>query len=93
MTKAELNDEISRLLGINAPHISTGSTESKDLFRAVNNILGLGIDPRLSKPELARQICEAAGLNWDPSCESRGSTVTRKGMNQVLQAVRTFLTA
>jgi hypothetical protein len=91
MTKAEINDEISRLIGIRPPHISTGSTESKDLFKAINQILGLGIDRRESKPELARHICESAGVAWDPSCESRGSTVTRNGMSQVLQAVRIFL--
>lgn len=90
-TKAQYNEEISNLVGIKAPHMSTGSTESKDLFVTVNEILGLGLDKHLSKPDLARGIVEAAGFNWSPSYESRGSTVTREGMRAVRDAVLFFL--
>lgn len=90
-TKAELNSEIARLIGAAPPHMSTGSTESKSLLWLVNSALGLGLDPNLSKPNLARAIVEASGASWSPSCESRGSTVTRIGLERVLAAVQFFV--
>ena len=71
--------------------MSTGSTESKQLFSLVNKSLGLGFDPKLSKPGLARQIVEASGGRWTMDCESSGSTVTRQGLEKVLAAVQCFL--
>ena len=90
-TKAELNAEIAKLIGFSPPHMSTGSTESKDLFKLVNTSLGLGLNSSLTKPDLARAIVEASGASWSPGCESRGSTVTRVGLERVLAAVRFFV--
>lgn len=87
VTKHELNSRIAEILGIRPPKLSTGSTESKELFVQVNEVLGLGLDNRLSKPELARAICEIAGEAWSPECESRGSTVTLSGLTSVCRAV------
>lgn len=67
--------------------MSTGSTESKKLFVEVNIVLGLGLDNRLSKPDLARAICEVAGESWSPECESRGGTVTVVGLESVYNSV------
>jgi hypothetical protein len=91
--KAELNNEIARLVGIRAPKMSTGSTESAELFQQVNKVLGLGLPRNLTKPELARAIVEASGSVWFPDCESRGGTVTRKGLEKVLIAVEFFLSS
>ena len=91
MTKLELNNKIAERLGRKPPTLSTGGTERKELFLAVNSVLALGLDPKLSKPELARSIAEIGGQRWDPSCESRGSTITKSGLTKVLAAV-TFLT-
>lgn len=86
--KAELSAEISNLLGIADPRLSTGSKERKRLFLAANELLALGLSPRSSKPALARAIVEAAGLLWRPDYESRGSTVTRLGLTAVRDALR-----
>jgi len=87
VTKDDLNSQISEIIGIRPPPLSTGSTESKKLFVQINERLGLGLDSRLSKPELARLICEIAGEVWSPECESRGSTVTLAGLIAVFNAV------
>ena len=92
MTKEEINDAIAHRLGMRPPRMSTGSTESKPLFLLINEALGLGIDPKLSKPELARQIAEIGGQHWNPNCESRGSTVTAQGLSLVLKAVEVLTT-
>jgi|688.fasta_scaffold1049804_2 hypothetical protein len=89
--KSEINAEIATLIGVTPPHMSTGSTESKRLFELINEILGLGIPQKLTKPELARAIVESAGATWAADCESRGSTVTAAGMQRVLDAVRLFV--
>jgi hypothetical protein len=89
-TKADIVAEISYQLGIEPPHMSTGSTEPKALFTAVNEQLGLGLDDELGKPDLARAIVEAAGMHWAPDYESRGATVTANGLEAVAAAVRFF---
>lgn len=88
MTKADLNDAIAMALGVAPPRMSRGSTEPKKLFLLVNEVLGLGLDIRLSKPNLARSICEIGGQSWSPNCESAGGTVTTHGLELVLEAVR-----
>jgi hypothetical protein len=89
--KEDVVADIARLLDISVPVMSTGSTEPKAVFLAVNELLGLGLDPRLTKPELARAIVEASGGLWAPDCESRGGTVTMEGLERVLSAVIFFL--
>lgn len=90
MRKDEIVQAIADLLGVPAPPMSTGSTEPRQLFELVNDRLGLGLDPRLGKPELAREIVLASGAAWHPDYESRGATVTKAGLLAVLSAVRFF---
>lgn len=89
--KSDVVAEIASLLGVPAPHMSTGSTEPKEIFELVNNVLGLGLDPQLTKPDLAAAISNAAGLQWAPKCESSGGTVTMEGLETVREAVIFFL--
>ena len=91
--KAELVEELAYLIGLReVPKMSTGSTEPKEIFIAVNEALGLGLDTKgLTKPQLAARISASAGLPWGPHHESRGGTVTREGIQQVVNAVRFFL--
>jgi hypothetical protein len=89
--KEEVVAEIARLVGVPVPPMSTGSKEPKTIFLAVNRQLGLGLDPTLTKPDLARAIVEASGGQWHPDCESRGGTVTERGLRLVLSAVEFFL--
>ena len=42
---------IAALIDVDAPHMSTGSTEPRELFSAVNEQLGLGLPPYGTKPE------------------------------------------
>jgi hypothetical protein len=88
--KVELVQEIARLIDAGPFHMSTGSTEPRALFDAVNTELGLGIPPEGTKPEMARGIVEAAGARWLPQYESTGGTVTFDGLRAVLDAVRFF---
>jgi hypothetical protein len=91
ITKADMVIEIAGCLGVESPKMSTGSTEPREILLLVNDVLGLGLDRRLSKPELARAIVESAGFAWSPGFESRGSTVTREGLAAVLRAVELFV--
>lgn len=81
---------ISALIDIEMPHMSTGSTEPREIFAAVNEQLGLGLPPGGTKPELARGIVEAAGEVWLPTFESSGSTITLDGLKAVHAAVEFF---
>lgn len=89
--KADIVAEIAHALSVAAPPMSTGSTEPREIFTLVNDRLGLGIDPRSGKPEMARGIVEACGASWHPDFESRGATVTKAGLLAVLEAVLYFL--
>jgi hypothetical protein len=89
-SKADIVWEIGHLIDAGPFHMSTGSTEPRALFDAVNESLGLGIPSNGTKPEMARGIVEAAGSRWLPQHESSGGTVTRDGLIAVLGAVRFF---
>ena len=89
--KGDIVIEIARLIHVDPPRMSTGSTEPRAIFVLVNDRLGLGADPSLGKPELARSIVEASGAAWHPDFESRGATVTKRGLLAVLTAVEYFL--
>lgn len=89
-TKSQVVAEIARLLGVNPPPMSTGSSEPRQIFVLVNDRLGLGLNPRLGKPELAQGIVEASGEAWHPDYESRGARVTKSGLVAVLRAVQFF---
>lgn len=93
MTKQDAINEVIRIVGGSQVHVSRGSTEPKHLFILVAQWMGLDIDPHLSKPNMGRAITQAAGINWDSSCDSTqspsggGSTVTLEGLTRVLRAV------
>lgn len=90
-TKAQIVKTIADLVGaVPVPAMSTGSTEPKEIFVRVNDQLGLGLDSSLQKPELAKGIVEAAGNRWLPIHESKGGTVTKRGLEAVLKAVQFF---
>lgn len=89
--KADLVASIAAELGVEMPRMSTGSTEPKEIFLLANDVLGLGLPARLTKPALARAVVESSGEVWTATCESRGGTVTAEGLERVLVAVRFFL--
>lgn len=89
-TKHDLVGQIAAYLGVEAPKLSTGSTEPREIFELVNDVFGLGLSDSLTKPDLAREIVESAGLSWNPDFESHGGTVTKPGLEAVLRAVEFF---
>jgi hypothetical protein len=99
-TKAEIVADIAHEIGIATPRMSTGSTEPREIFSAIDQRYGLRIEENSliesgripTKPDLARCIVTSAGLPWMPTFESSGGTVTRDGLTQVLRAVRFFRT-
>lgn len=90
-TKQQIVAEIANLVGFPVPHMSTGSTEPREVFDRTADVLGIGDVSALTKPEAARYIVEASGEPWKPDYESRGGTVTQHGLMAMLDAVRTFL--
>jgi len=88
--KEDVVIEIGWLIDAGPFHMSTGSTEPRAVFDAVNEKLGLGIPTGSTKPGMARGIVEATGARWLPQYESAGGTVTRDGLLAVLEAVQFF---
>jgi hypothetical protein len=90
ISKEDLIQEISAMLGIPSPKVSTGSTEPKELFLLINEFLGLAIPENTQKPDMAQQIVELSGGIWSADCESAGGTVTHLGLERVRDAVSFF---
>jgi hypothetical protein len=90
ISKEELISEISAMLGVPSPKVSTGSTEPKEVFLLINDLLGLAIPSNTQKPDMAQQIVELSGGSWTHDCESAGGTVTHLGLERVRDAVSFF---
>lgn len=90
-TKPELVTSIASRLSAPAPPVAHGSREPKRILELINERLALGFDERLPKPDLARQIVQAAGLSWAPYCWSRPQTLTRAGLVMLDRAVEKML--
>ena len=90
ISKEELIIEIALMLDIPSPKLSTGSTEPKELFMLINDLLGLAIPSNVQKPDMAKQIVELSGGTWTLDCESAGGTVTHLGLQKVRDAVSFF---
>ncbi|WP_043651527.1 MULTISPECIES: hypothetical protein [Cellulosimicrobium] len=91
MQKKDVVIEIADALGREAPKMSTGSTEPRTIFDMVNKELALGLSTELTKPQIAQAIVESTGEVWAPDFESRGGTVTLKGLQAVRDAVRFYV--
>ena len=89
--KQDVVGEIAAVLGREAPKMSSGSTEPREVFDIVNEELALGFSPRLTKPQIAQAIVESTGEVWAPDFESRGGTVTLRGLQAVREAVRFYI--
>ena len=88
--KKDVVGEIAVVLGKETPRMSTGSTEPRVIFDLVNEELALGLPSGLTKPQIAQAIVESTGEVWVPDFESRGGTVTLKGLLAVREAVRFY---
>lgn len=88
MTKQEIMDLVCSELGLVRFKVSTGSTEPKAFLVAVAEQLGLASTRDLDKIGIAKSIVESRGQRWELDYDSRGATITRKGLLAVLAAVR-----
>lgn len=88
--KEDVVIQIAEALGREAPKMSTGSTEPREIFDIVNEELALGLPSNMTKPGIANAIVESTGEVWAPDYESRGGTVTLKGLQAVRDAVRFY---
>ena len=57
LRKSDIVLEISKLLSVSAPPMSTGSTEPRAIFVLVNDRLGLGLDDSQGKPRARARNC------------------------------------
>jgi len=93
-TKQDVLNDIAMMIGRRPYPVSVGSTELKAALTDINEALRLGLDPDVSKPELAEAIARRAELAWDLDCDSRhtpsggGSTITLVGLQRLREAVR-----
>ena len=96
-TKQQLIDQVSQMLDLGPFRVGAGSTEPAEFFREVAHAMAVDTSAANSKPDLGRLIVERSGLIWDASCDSRGSssgggsTVTLAGLQQIVEAVRIFV--
>lgn len=91
MTKQQILNAIADKLALTRPVVSTGSSEPRDFLVKIIDRLGISEETaRLTKPELASLIVVALGGEWDESCYSAGSTVTKVGLERILSEL-TFL--
>lgn len=92
--KKDIARQITDVLGVPPARFSTGSSEPKNLFAMIVDVLRLRIDSDHRKEGLAAAICSLAGVPWGPECDSRntasggGGTVTTTGLLRVLEATR-----
>jgi len=92
-TKADIVQSIAERIGVDTPPMSSGSSEPKRIFEMIVQELGLAIQPgRMTKPDLAHAIVDAAELRWSPvTCESSGGTVTKAGLDLVRESVEVLM--
>lgn len=85
---------MTRIAALTRSHpesLGPGSKERKSVLVNLGTGLGLSVDTRLPKPDLAAQICRRFGVVWDPSCWSSGQTITLEGLNRVLLGGESYL--
>jgi hypothetical protein len=90
MRKDEIASEITKKIGVTPVVFSRGSTEPKELLIQIALALGIQHHRSLSKPQLAKLIVEHSGLPWLDNYESNGSTITKRGMLALKEAVDFF---
>lgn len=94
-TKEDLLREIARLVRRRYRGMGNGSKEYKPSLVDVDVSLGLNLDHHLAKPRLAQAIAKSAGLGrrWSRFCESKGDTITLRGLRLVRDSVLRLLPA
>ena len=86
-TKQEILDQIATLIGHVGWRVSSGSTEPRLALAEIAESIGVPISANESKRAIAKSIVESWGMDWYPTYESAGETITRHGLSAVLEAV------
>lgn len=86
-TKQDVMDDVNGHLELPSVRVSSGSTEPREFFERIIELLAVPAPESTDKPGLGRAIVEGAGMPWLPTYESRGSTVTLEGLKAVREAV------
>jgi hypothetical protein len=76
-TKQEVLDQIAAILKHPGWKVSAGSTEPRIALSEIAENIGVPTLPNESKRMIARSIVESWGLDWYPTYESTGETITR----------------
>lgn len=90
-SKLEAVMRIAALTGAPDEALGPGSKERKSALVNLVRGMGLPVDTRLSKPELARSVVTHLGGTWDAASYSTGDTITLVGLNRVLVAAHTAM--
>lgn len=85
-SKAEAVARLYALAGAPPEPLGPGSTEKKSVLLALARSLDVPVDDRAAKPELGAHVARALGAQWSPADWSRGSTITLRGLNTLLEA-------
>lgn len=83
--KLEAVIRISNLTNSGPEELGPGSKERKSVLINLASGLGLELDPRHSKQQMANLLSENLGGQWDPIFESAGQTITLQGLNYLLK--------
>ena len=88
LKKQEILNQIAAILNHPGWKVSSGSTEPRNAFVDIAENIGVPITRHDSKRSIARSIVESWGMDWYPTYESTGETITRLGLSAVLEAVK-----
>lgn len=84
-SKIEAVNRISELTASGAEELGPGSKERKSVLVNLASGIGLVVDVRESKQQIAKLIANKLGGTWTADCESVGQTITLKGLNNLLE--------
>ena len=84
-SKIEAVNRISELTASGAEELGPGSKERKSVLVNLASGIGLVVDVRESKQQIAKSIAIKLGGTWTADCESVGQTITLRGLNNLLK--------
>lgn len=86
--KLESVNRIAALTGSGPEDLGPGSKERKRVLENLARHIGLDVRVRRTKVQLGAAIAKELGVPWGPNCWSTGQTITRKGLDRLLEAAQ-----
>lgn len=84
-SKAEVTARLYALAGARAEPLGPGSKERKSVLLALGSAVGVELDAKRTKTQLARDAADALGVSWSDDYASTGQTLTLDGLNALLR--------